>query len=149
MTFAQPTLRLTRSQYEQIVAHCYAGYPLEACGLLVGTVLPDFEPTGKITRVVPCRNAEESSVVYRIDDRDYKDAQDLADREGDEIVGCWHSHTHTRPYPSPTDVRQAEWLPNWVFVIVSLASNFDGPSLRAYRIRGGEVAEVPVALGRG
>ena len=30
-----------------------------------------------------------------------------AEARGDEIVGVWHTHTHTDAYPSPTDVRQA------------------------------------------
>ncbi len=68
-------------------------------------------------------------------------------RAGDEIVGVWHSHTHTDAYPSPTDVRQAV-DPMWVYVIVSLRDEV--PMLRAYRIRDGEIAECQVrAIGPG
>ena len=38
MAFATPTLRLTESQYRDIVGHCYDGLPNEACGLLIGPV---------------------------------------------------------------------------------------------------------------
>ena len=44
-----------------------------------------------------------------------------AEARGDEIVGVWHSHTHTDAYPSATDVRQAV-EPGWIYVIVSLAT---------------------------
>ena len=62
---------------------------------------------------------------------------------GQEIIGVWHSHTHTDAYPSPTDIRQAV-DPMWIYVIVSLRD--DVPMLRAYRIRDGVVAECAVQL---
>ena len=68
-----------------------------------------------------------------------------AEARGDEIVGVLALHTHTDAYPSPTDVRQAV-DPTWIYVIVSLR---DQPVLRAYRIRDGEVAEIPVVIDRG
>jgi proteasome lid subunit RPN8/RPN11 len=70
-------------------------------------------------------------------------AMRAAEARGEEIVGVWHSHTHTDPYPSPTDVRQAV-DPSWIYAIVSLRDN--APMIRAYRIVGGEIAEVSVVL---
>ncbi len=43
-------------------------------------------------------------------------------------------------------MRQAEWYPTWIYVIVSLR---DQPVLRAYRIRNGTIAEIPVVIDRG
>ena len=54
-----------------------------------------------------------------------------------------HSHTHSEPYPSPTDVAQAP-DPGWHYVIVSLKR--DAPELRSYRIVDGEISEEPVEL---
>jgi proteasome lid subunit RPN8/RPN11 len=68
-----------------------------------------------------------------------------AEASGVEIVGVWHSHTHTDAFPSPTDVRQAV-DPAWLYVIVSLRDQ--APVLRAYRIRDERIAEVAVALDR-
>jgi proteasome lid subunit RPN8/RPN11 len=141
--FAEPVLRLTQSQYEAIIGHCYAGFPLEACGLLAGPVKASGEPTGKVTEARPCANAEQSSCVYTVDSRDLLHAQRDAEARGEDLIGCWHSHTHTDAFPSPTDVTQAEWYPTWIYVIVSLK---EVPVLHAYRIRGGEVAEVQVTL---
>ena len=76
-------------------------------------------------------------------DEEAGDHADAADDLGDEIIGVWHSHTHTDPYPSPTDVRQAV-DPMWVYVIVSLRD--DAPMLRAYRIRDGVIAECSVVI---
>jgi [CysO sulfur-carrier protein]-S-L-cysteine hydrolase len=146
MMTEEPTLRLRESQYRTIIGHCYDGLPDEACGLLAGPVGSGGEPTGVVTEARPCVNADASALTYTVDSRDLLRAGRDAEARGEELVGCWHSHTHTDAYPSPTDVRQAEWYPTWVYVLVSLR---DIPVLRAYRIRAGEVAEIPVALERG
>jgi [CysO sulfur-carrier protein]-S-L-cysteine hydrolase len=144
MGFASPTLRLTENQYRTIVGHCYEGLPDEACGLLIGPASGDGEPTGVISEARPCRNEDASAITFRIDSRDQGAAMKAARERGEEIVGCWHSHTHTDAYPSPTDVEQAKFYPEWVYVLVSLS---DGdPVLRAYRIRDTEIAECQVVL---
>jgi proteasome lid subunit RPN8/RPN11 len=143
--FAQPTLRLTESQYATIVGHCYDGLPNEACGLLVGPLDGNGEPTGVVSAARPCRNSDASAVTYTVDPRDMLAAMRAAEAAGDEIIGVWHSHTHTDPYPSPTDVRQAA-DPAWMYVIVSLRDQ--APMLRSYRIRAGEIAETSVELDR-
>jgi proteasome lid subunit RPN8/RPN11 len=145
--FAAPTLRLTDSQYRVIVGHCYDGLPNESCGLFIGPVLEGDEPTGVVGEARPCVNADASAMTYTVDSRDLLRAGRDAEARGEELVGCWHSHTHTDAYPSPTDIRQAEWYPHWIYLIVSLRTA--EPTLRAYRIRDGEAAEVPVALDRG
>ena len=136
-------LRLRESQYLTVIGSCYDGYPDEACGLFTGPTVGG-EPTGRVTEARPCRNEAASSLVYRIDGRDQLAAMRVAEARGEEIVGCWHSHTHTDAYPSPTDVAQAKWYPDWLYVIVSL--KYDEPVLHAYRIVDDAVTEVPVEL---
>lgn len=145
-TFAAPTLRLTRDQYERIVGHCYDGLPDEACGLLVGPAAGPYtarEATGAVSEVFPAVNADASARTYTVDGKDYLRASRAADDLGHEIVGVWHSHTHTDAYPSPTDVRQAV-DPMWIYVIVSLRD--EAPMLRAYRIRDERIAECAVVI---
>jgi proteasome lid subunit RPN8/RPN11 len=147
---ATPTLRLTQTQHRTIVGHCYdadrdpaTGLLFEACGLLAGPVTGDEEPTGKVSAVYPCANAERSARTYTVDSRDLIKAMRDAESRGEQLVGVFHSHTHTDAYPSETDVRQA-MEPGWIYVIVSLK---DGdPVLRGYRIRDEKVAEVPIVL---
>jgi proteasome lid subunit RPN8/RPN11 len=139
-------LRLTEPQYRTIVGSAYDGYPNEACGLLIGT-MAGGEPTGSVSEARTCRNEAESSIVYRIDGRDQLAAMRVAEERGEDVVGCWHSHTHTDAYPSPTDIAQAKWYPDWVYVIVTLRD--EAPMVRAYRIVDEQVTEVPVVLDRG
>jgi proteasome lid subunit RPN8/RPN11 len=137
-----PPLRIARDHYDVIVGHCFDGFPDEACGLLSGPIDGDG-PTGEVRAVHPCRNADASARTYTVDSRDYLRAMRAAEADGDEIVGVWHSHTHTDAYPSATDVRQAV-DPTWSYVIVSL--KFGEPVTRAYLIRDGTITEVPVEV---
>ena len=125
-----------------IVAHCLDGLPDEACGMLAGP-MDAGEPTGAVSAAHPCRNADASARTYTVEPRDLLRAMREADARGDDIVGVWHSHTHTDAYPSQTDVRQAV-DPAWIYVLVSLRHG--EPALRAYRIRDGVIAEVDVTV---
>lgn len=137
MAKSSPTgLQLDRRLRDEITAHCLRELPLEGCGLLLG-----HPESGTVVRVVPTGNAAGSSRLYSVDSRDFLRADRAAEAEGLEVMGVFHSHTHTDPYPSPTDVAQAP-DPSWHYVIVSL--RHDAPSLRSYRIVEGGVAEEPV-----
>ena len=141
MPFAEPTLRLSLAQYRAIVAQCLDELPNEACGLLIGTITDDFHPTGDVSTIYPCTNADASARTYTVAPDDMLRASNEARSLGEELVGVWHSHTHTDAYPSETDVRKAA-EPYWVYVIVSL--KHADPVLRAYRIRDGHTEEVDV-----
>mgnify|MGYP003326116350 FL=1 len=143
---ADPTvLRLSESQHRTILGNCYDGLPNEACGLLLGPMV-DGQPTGVVAEARPCVNADASARTYTVAPKDLLRAMRDAEAAGIEIIGVWHSHTHTTAYPSPTDVRQAV-DPSWIYVIVSLADGI--PVLRAYRIVDERIGELPVTLVRG
>jgi proteasome lid subunit RPN8/RPN11 len=131
-------LRLGPEPYKRMVAHCYDGLPDEACGLFGG------DPgTGKAHITYPTRNAAASARVYEVDPRDYLQADRDAEARGMQIIGVFHSHTHTDAYPSPTDVAQAP-DPEWHYVLVSLKDLV--PVVRSYRIVDGNITEEPVVL---
>ena len=142
--FAEPTLRLSEADYLTILGHCYDGLPDEACGMLAGRLRPGTTvPEGRIEAVYPCVNADASARTYTVAPRDLLAAMRDAEGRGLEIVGVYHSHTHTEAWPSPTDVRQAV-DPNWLYVIVSLK---DGdPVLRGFRIQDGNISELAAVL---
>jgi proteasome lid subunit RPN8/RPN11 len=121
-----------------MVSHCLAGLPDEACGLLGGR--PD---SGDVEKCYPTRNAAESARVYTVEPRDYLHADMDAEKNGLQIVGVFHSHTHTDAYPSPTDIQQAP-DPSWHYVLVSLRQTH--PVVRSYRIVDGEVTEESVVV---
>ncbi len=135
-------LRLDRSAFDALCDLAYREYPLEMCGLIAGP--PPGDEAASALHFYPCRNVAESAKVYTIDPKDHLRAEMDADDRDWEILGVVHSHTHSEPYPSPTDVAQAP-DPGWHYVIVSLKR--DAPELRSYRIVDGEITEEPVTLG--
>ena len=131
-------LELPRAVYDDVVAFAVETYPYEACGLIAGS--PN-EP-GVVRHFYRCRNAAGSARVYTVEPADHLRAERDAESRGWEIIGVIHSHTHTRAYPSPTDVAQAP-DPAWHYAIVSL--QHEKPSLRSFRIAGDTVTEEPVS----
>jgi proteasome lid subunit RPN8/RPN11 len=135
-------LELTRDVYESMLVHALDGVPDEACGLFATD-----SATGRVCRFFPMTNTAASSQIYRLDGREMMNVEAAADEAGLLVAGVMHSHTHTTAYPSPTDVRDAEAFDPfgaWVFIIVSL--KHAEPAMRAYRIQGEAITEVPVAV---
>lgn len=129
-------LLLPRHVHAELVAHAYDALPLEACGLLTGI-------GDRATRYVRCDNVARSAKVYELDPRQHLRAEREAEDRGEEVIGVVHSHTHTDPYPSPTDVGAAP-DPGWHYVIVSLRD--EAPMTRSYRIVGSVVDEERITV---
>jgi [CysO sulfur-carrier protein]-S-L-cysteine hydrolase len=129
-------LQIAKDVYARMLGHCYDGLPLEACGLLGGA--PD-----EASVCYPTTNVAASARVYTVDPTEHFRADRDAEGRGLEIIGVFHSHTHTDAYPSPTDVAQAP-DPSWHYVLVSLRDEV--PVVRSYRIEAGKIAEEPVVL---
>ena len=87
-------LRLSRAIYMEMVAHCLAGLPDEACGLLVGSYGGD-----EATHLFVTANAAASAMVYEIDPKEMLRVDRAAQELGADIMGVFHSHTHTDAYP--------------------------------------------------
>jgi [CysO sulfur-carrier protein]-S-L-cysteine hydrolase len=131
-------LLIPRDQRDRMVAHCLDGYPLEACGLLAGHL---GQP--RVEACYPTDNAARSARVYTVEPRQMLAVDRDAEASGWELIGVWHSHTHTEAWPSPTDVAQAP-DPEWHYVVVSLRDV--EPSLRSFRITDGKAAEETVVV---
>ena len=129
-------VRLTASDAAAIVAHARRELPNEACGLLIGE--PDGSAGGDVESIHPCRNTEASPMKYTLDSQDVGKANWDAISRGLELVGVYHSHTHTEAYPSWTDVQQAA-DPTWHYLLVSLKD--EEPVMRSFRIVDGEITE--------
>lgn len=110
---------ITKSEYEAMIEHCKAGFPLEACGLFLGQLDSQAKPVGNIFKIWPAVNSEASARIYTVDSKDMFEASRWAQENGLEIVGVFHSHTHSQAYPSPTDIAQVV-DPDWLYTIVSL-----------------------------
>jgi len=121
-----------------MVAHCLAALPHEGCGLLIGDPANDV-----VAEAVGTRNAAASALVYLVEPVDHLRAERAAQAAGAEVIGAFHSHTHTDAWPSSTDVASAVDAA-WHWVIVSL--RHADALIRSFRISDGSVHEEPISL---
>lgn len=124
-----------------MIAHAIGGLPEEACGLLGGRA-----GSGRVDAFVATRNADASAQTYSVGPDGFAAAEAAFDPAALDVVGVMHSHTHTDPYPSPTDVAAADnpFLVGWHYVIVSLRDS--EPMLRSWLLDDGTIVEVPVEI---
>ena len=136
-------LRIARSAHLEMIRHAIAGLPNEACGLLGGPFGSDL-----ISAFAPARNVDASAKTYSIGADGFLAADQAFGPLGIDVIGVMHSHTHTDPYPSPTDVAQADnpMLLGWHYVIVSLRD--PTPVLRSFLLDGRTIREERVRLSR-
>ena len=136
-------LTIPASVAEHMLAHARAELPNEACGLLAGDLA-----TARATTFHPARNAEASPLRYDVHPDDLVRIVFGIEDAGEDLVGIFHSHTHTPAVPSPTDLRTAQY-PDAFYILATLSDPDAGPSvaLRAWRILDGASTEVPLHIG--
>src|ERR1700716_1511707 len=149
---------------QELVEHAQEGTPDEVCGMLAGRegrVERSFRvrtPADEVTadsgvfrdRATGVAAPGRRAVHYYMDPRDQLRVYNEIDEQGLDLIGYYHSHTHTEARPSPTDVRLATDLASF-YVLVSLTDRAH-PPVRAWRIAKadpmdeiGEVVEIDLA----
>ena len=146
---------------QELIAHAREGNPDEVCGILAGR-------DGRVERAFRVSNTADAvpadsgvfrdresgaasagrkPVHYYMDPRDQLRVYNEVDDLGLDVIGYYHSHTHSEARPSPTDVRLATDLTPY-YVLVSLV---EPATVRAWRItkadpmdETGDVIEVPL-----
>jgi [CysO sulfur-carrier protein]-S-L-cysteine hydrolase len=130
-------MKIEKAMVEDLFAHAREDLPNECCGLIAAH-------DGRAVKVYRARNAEASPVRYGLDPREqYKMMMDMEER-GWTLGAIYHSHTRSPAYPSQTDVNLA-FYPEALYLIVSLRDP-DQPDLRAFKIVGGSIEEVPLTV---
>ena len=124
--------RITRKAVEEIVAHARETRPAECCGLLLGSGTT-------IAEAVRTRNTSDDPNRFVIDPRAHIEARREARGRGLDVLGFYHSHPHSRPEPSITDLREASY-PDHLYLIVSPTT--DSAEIRLFRLAGGNFLEV-------
>lgn len=135
-------LILPRSIATELLAHARSELPNEACGLLAGDLV-----SGTATRYLPARNAEASPLRYTVHPDDLVRIVFGIEDAGEDLIGIFHSHTHTPAAPSPTDLRSALY-PDAFYLLATLADPDATPesALRAWRITDAASREVPLRV---
>jgi proteasome lid subunit RPN8/RPN11 len=108
--------RIGDSELAALREHALWSYPKECCGVLVG--LPGRPAEVRAARPTDNHEAEQPSSRYEIDPREILRIDHAAEREGEQIVGFYHSHPCHPPVPSARDAELA-W-PGYIYLIVSV-----------------------------
>jgi proteasome lid subunit RPN8/RPN11 len=106
-------VKISKALLAQIHQHLEAGYPNEACGVLLGK-------NATVTEVVSAGNerADSARNRYLIDPLAYMKIERDADRRGLQVLGIYHSHPDVPAIPSQFDLDHA--LPVFSYLIVSI-----------------------------
>jgi proteasome lid subunit RPN8/RPN11 len=123
--------------FKEMWEHGLREFPNEACGLLAGR-------DGMPVKFFAMRNLDASPVSYRLDPKEQLRAFEEMDEEGWDLLGIFHTHTHSEAFPSETDMRLA-FYPEATYLVMSL-SDRESPDLRAFRIVEDEVTEEELAI---
>lgn len=123
--------------FKEMVEHGLRAFPNEACGLLAGR-------DGVPARFYAMRNLDASPVSYRLDPKEQLQVFDEMDEQGWDLLGIFHTHTHSEAYPSETDTKLA-FYPDSLYLVMSLADR-ERPVLRAFTILDAEIAEQELTI---
>ncbi len=122
-------IKMKQQDYEGILAHCWAGLPNEACGLLAGkSVGEDIV----VTKIYLLTNLDASAEHFSMDPREQLEALKDARGRGNKIIGNFHSHPESPSRPSEEDKRLA-FDSSIAYLILSLQEK-DCPVLNAFHI---------------
>ena len=118
---------------EEIVAHAREAWPAECCGLLLGrgTAVAEAARTPNVS-TDPNR--------FLVDPQAHIAARREARDRGIQVLGFYHSHPHSPPAPSVTDLAEASY-PEYLSLIVSPAT--DQATIRLFRLVTGTFREIP------
>ena len=121
-------ITLTKQDYEKMLAHCRAGLPDEACGLIGGVREGDVK---EIKEVYLLTNIDESNEHFSMDPREQLAAVKDMRARGYELLGNFHSHPESPSRPSEEDKRLA-YDSSVDYMILSLME--EEPVLNAFLI---------------
>jgi proteasome lid subunit RPN8/RPN11 len=125
-------MQLDRVLFDEMVEHGLAAFPNESCGVLAGV-------QGRAVKFFPMTNRDASPVTYRLDPKEQLQVFDELDEQGWDLLGIFHTHTHSDAYPSETDRRQA-FYPETEYLVMSLSDRAN-PVLRSFRIQDEGIVE--------
>jgi proteasome lid subunit RPN8/RPN11 len=97
---------------DTIIDHARVTVPRECCGILLGRFEDD-----EIVQAVAAANLAASPNRYEIDPRDHIAARRIARQSDLTILGFYHSHPHSAPEPSETDLAEVTYRDAFYLIV--------------------------------
>lgn len=95
-------LKISRSDWQEMLEHVDRHAPMEACGLLAGR-------HERVEKVFLVRNQAQSPVRFVMEPYEQLKAFDWIEANGLELLGIFHSHPAGPETPSATDIAEAAY----------------------------------------
>ena len=130
-----PTLALSESLLQEMIAYVDQHVPLEACGVLAGK-------EAQAEKMIGVLNQAQSSVRFVMDPYEQLHAFDWIDFNGFDLVAIFHSHPAGPETVSPTDILEAAYAV--VHIVLSRAGT--QWKARGFWIENGEATEVKLQI---
>ena len=124
-------IKLSKSDFEKILAHAKSELPNEACGLIAGEISGDDKI---IRKVYLLTNVDHSNEHFTLDPKEQLAAVKDMRKNGLSPLGNWHSHPESPSRPSDEDKRLA-YDSTASYMILSLM-DIESPVLNSFKIRG-------------
>lgn len=124
-------IKLTKSDFEKILAHAVKELPDEACGLIAGTA---EDGDKEIKKVYLLTNIDHSNEHFSLDPKEQLEAIKDMRKNGFVPLGNWHSHPESPSRPSEEDKRLA-FDSKASYMILSLMDR-ENPVLNSFKITG-------------
>lgn len=114
-------LHIGESELNSIKNEVIRNYPLECCGLLVGTNTSEK----RVVEIYPVqnKNTERTQDRYEISGKDFMKTDRNVSKKGLQIIGIYHSHPDHPAVPSAFDTENA-WS-SYSYMIVSVEKRKD------------------------
>lgn len=124
-------IKISKADYNKILAHAEKELPDEACGLIAG----EFEGEDKIIKkVYLLTNVDHSNEHFSLDPKEQLSSIKDMRRNGYVPLGNWHSHPESPSRPSEEDKRLA-YDKKASYMILSLMDR-ENPILNSFKIDG-------------
>jgi len=135
---------LDKEKVKKLIEHAKAESPSEACGLLAGLAGREKKERREVKKVYKITNTDKARETFFMDSKEQFKAMKEIRNSGLEMVGIYHSHPHTKAYPSKRDVKLT-YYPDASQVIISL-KDAANPVLRSFSIVDGKIEEESVEI---
>lgn len=122
-------IKLSKADYNKIIAHAESELPNEACGLIAGNI--DGE-NKEIKKVYFLTNTDHSNEHFSLDPREQLAAVKDMRKNGFVPLGNWHSHPESPSRPSDEDKRLA-YDSKASYMILSLMDR-ENPVINSFKI---------------
>jgi proteasome lid subunit RPN8/RPN11 len=118
-------LRIGDAVYGEVRKHGEETYPLECCGVLLGSASTGVNEVEAAVRASNTRGDDSAHNRYHIDPRELVRIQRQARERNLDIIGFYHSHPDHPARWSVTDFAEAHWL-GCSYVITSVEKGIAG-----------------------